>query len=61
MTEKMTDRERFPRYFVEKNIDRRQCERTVPMKVLVIGMLRTGTLSGSFVVLSDGRWNLIDR
>ncbi|KAL8727573.1 MAG: hypothetical protein Q9166_005979 [cf. Caloplaca sp. 2 TL-2023] len=41
----MTDRERFPDYFVEKDIDRRQCTRVVPMKVLVIGMLRTGTLS----------------
>ncbi|KAL8798118.1 MAG: hypothetical protein Q9182_006945 [Xanthomendoza sp. 2 TL-2023] len=41
----MTDRERFPDYFVERNIDRRQCHRVVPMKVLVIGMLRTGTLS----------------
>ncbi|KAL8855669.1 MAG: hypothetical protein Q9178_007680 [Gyalolechia marmorata] len=41
----MTDRERFPNYFVEENIDRRKCTRVVPMKVLVIGMLRTGTLS----------------
>lgn len=41
----MSDRERFPAYFVEQNIDRRKCERVVPMKVLVIGMLRTGTLS----------------
>lgn len=40
----MTDQERFPDYFVEEDIDRRKCTRVVPMKVLVIGMLRTGTL-----------------
>ncbi|KAL8767935.1 MAG: hypothetical protein Q9209_005723 [Squamulea sp. 1 TL-2023] len=40
----MTDRELFPDYFIEENIDRRKCSRVVPMKVLVIGMLRTGTL-----------------
>ncbi|KAL8672060.1 MAG: hypothetical protein Q9168_003455 [Polycauliona sp. 1 TL-2023] len=45
MAKTMTDRERFPDYFVEEDIDRRKCTRVVPMKVLVIGMLRTGTLS----------------
>ena len=45
MAETMTDRERFPNYFIEEDIDRRKCTRVVPMKVLVIGMLRTGTLS----------------
>ncbi|KAL9594689.1 MAG: hypothetical protein Q9219_006889 [cf. Caloplaca sp. 3 TL-2023] len=45
MAETMTDRERFPYYFVELDIDRRKCERVVPMKVLVIGMLRTGTMT----------------
>ncbi|KAI4092328.1 MAG: hypothetical protein LQ344_003573 [Seirophora lacunosa] len=45
MEKQLTDRERFPRYYVEHDIDRRKCERVVPMKVLVIGMLRTGTLS----------------
>lgn len=44
MDKTMTDRERFPDYFVEEDIDRRKCTRVVPMKVLVIGMLRTGTL-----------------
>ncbi|KAL8921181.1 MAG: hypothetical protein Q9172_004143 [Xanthocarpia lactea] len=41
MAKTMTDRERFPNFFVEENIDRRKCTRVVPMKVLVIGMLRT--------------------
>ena len=45
ISRRMTDQERFPRYFIDLDIDRRKCERTVPMKVLVIGMLRTGTLS----------------
>ncbi|KAL8846063.1 MAG: hypothetical protein Q9221_008825 [Calogaya cf. arnoldii] len=45
MAEGMTDRERFPDYFIEEDVDRRKCTRVVPMKVLVIGMLRTGTLS----------------
>lgn len=45
MAKKLSSRERFPRYFIEQDIDRRKCERVVPMKVLVIGMLRTGTLS----------------
>ncbi len=44
MAKSMTDREQFPDYFVEEDIDRRRCTRVVPMKVLVIGMLRTGTL-----------------
>lgn len=44
MAETLTDRERFPDYFIEEDIDRRKCTRVVPMKVLVIGMLRTGTL-----------------
>ena len=41
---KLTDQERFPELFaVNHRIDRRQCNRVVPMKVLVLGMCRTGT------------------
>ena len=41
---KQTDEERFPELFCEdKNIDRHKCHRVVPMKVLVLGMMRTGT------------------
>lgn len=40
----LSERERFPELFVkDKRIDRRQCKREVPMKVLVCGMMRTGT------------------
>lgn len=38
-----SERERFPELFVESNIDRRKCERVVPMKVLVLGFMRTGS------------------
>ena len=38
-----SERERFPELFVEGNIDRRKCERVVPMKVLVLGFMRTGS------------------
>lgn len=41
---KHTLEERFPEMFApNRHIDRRKCERTVPMKVLVLGMCRTGT------------------
>lgn len=41
---KFTDQERFPEMFViNRKVDRRQCARVVPMKVLVLGMCRTGT------------------
>jgi hypothetical protein len=36
--------ERFPEIFHPTNIDRRGRRRTVEMKVLVIGMMRTGTM-----------------
>lgn len=39
----MTEEERFPELFVNTNIDRRTCQRVVPLKVIVIGMPRTGT------------------
>ncbi|MCJ1357618.1 MAG: hypothetical protein MMC33_007614 [Icmadophila ericetorum] len=43
---KLTDEQRFPELFVEdKDIDRHLCKRVVPMKVLVLGMMRTGTAS----------------
>lgn len=41
---KVTDQERFPEMFaLNRRIDRRQCTRVVPMRVLVLGMCRTGT------------------
>lgn len=41
---KITDQERFPEMFaVNRRINRRQCSRVVPMRVLVLGMCRTGT------------------
>lgn len=45
LTEKqsMTENERFPELFVNTNIDRRTCRRVVPLKVIVVGMPRTGT------------------
>lgn len=39
----MTKEERFPELFVNTNIDRRICRRVVPLKVIVVGMPRTGT------------------
>jgi hypothetical protein len=42
--QKLSNRERFPELYKEdKRIDRRTCKREVPMKVLVLGMMRTGT------------------
>lgn len=45
MSEKrvMTEEERFPELLVNTNIDRRICQRVVPLKVIVVGMPRTGT------------------
>jgi len=41
---KVTNEERFPEMFApNRKIDRRTCTRVVPMKVLVLGMCRTGT------------------
>ena len=39
----LTEEERFPELFVNTNIDRRMCRRVVPLKVIVVGMPRTGT------------------
>ena len=39
----MIEEERFPELFVHTNIDRRICQRVVPLKVIVVGMPRTGT------------------
>ena len=39
----LTAHERFPELFVNTNIDRRTCRRVVPLKVIVVGMPRTGT------------------
>lgn len=38
-----SERERFPELFVDGNVDRRKCERIVPMKILVLGFMRTGS------------------
>lgn len=38
-----TETERFPELFVNTSIDRRMCRRVVPLKVIVVGMPRTGT------------------
>ncbi|MCJ1307109.1 hypothetical protein MMC25_000755 [Agyrium rufum] len=46
--ETRTDRERFPELFrPDPCIDRHTCTRQVPMKVLVLGLMRTGTASMS--------------
>lgn len=39
----MTGKERFPELFVNTSIDRRKCSRVIPLKVIVVGMPRTGT------------------
>ncbi|SLM39230.1 hypothetical protein LPUS_09732 [Lasallia pustulata] len=39
-----SNRERFPELYNQTNIDRRTCTRVVPMRVLVLGMMRTGTM-----------------
>lgn len=38
-----TEEERLPELFFNTNIDRRTCRRVVPLKVIVVGMPRTGT------------------
>ena len=48
-----TERERFPELFVESNIDRRKCERVVPMKVLVLGFMRTGSQCAFSLTISN--------
>ena len=41
---KVSNEDKFPELFaVNRKIDRRQCTRVVPMRVLVLGMCRTGT------------------
>lgn len=43
---KISNEERFPEMFaVNRRINRRDCTRVVPMRVLVLGMCRTGTHS----------------
>jgi hypothetical protein len=40
----LSDEERLPELFNEApSIDRSKCKREVPMKVLVLGLVRTGT------------------
>ncbi|KAI9670587.1 MAG: hypothetical protein M1831_005807 [Alyxoria varia] len=46
LTPTVSDQDRFPEMFaINRRIDRKQCSRVVPMKVLVLGMCRTGTAS----------------
>lgn len=41
---KLSNEDRFPElYYPNRKIDRRKCVRVVPMRVLVLGMCRTGT------------------
>ena len=35
---------RFPEVFTQTNIDRHGCQRNVEMKIIAIGMMRTGTM-----------------
>lgn len=39
-----SNRERFPELYNQAHVDRRTCTRVVPMRVLVLGMMRTGTM-----------------
>ena len=44
----LTMREKHPELFMpETNIDRRQCQRVVPMEVMNLGFPRTGTMCKS--------------
>ena len=44
MARALTMKEKHPELFVEdRDIDRRNCKRVVPMTVLSLGMPRTGT------------------
>lgn len=41
---KMSDEDTHPYFFKsDRDIDRRQCKRVIPMQVLSLGMPRTGT------------------
>jgi hypothetical protein len=48
-------REKYPEIYKQTNVDRRGCERVVPMEILSLGMGRTGTmcklLYSSFLVV----------
>ena len=49
---KISQEEKFPELFtVNRKIDRRQCTRVVPMRVLVLGMCRTGTHCTSISII----------
>lgn len=39
------DKAKHPHLFIDRKIDRYKCHRVVPMKVLCLGMGRTGTAS----------------
>ena len=39
-----TLQERFPELFFQTEVDRRSNKRTVRMEILVLGMMRTGTM-----------------
>ncbi|PGH00649.1 hypothetical protein AJ80_09139 [Polytolypa hystricis UAMH7299] len=49
-----TSQERFPELFFQTEVDRRLSKRTVKMEVLVLGMMRTGTMSIRSALLELG-------
>ena len=52
-TKKLSLKEKYPEIYAQTNIDRRGCERVVPMEILSLGMGRTGTMCKScFLVFS---------
>jgi len=46
-TKKLSLKEKYPEIYAQTNIDRRGCERVVPMEILSLGMGRTGTMCKS--------------
>ncbi|KAL9128332.1 MAG: hypothetical protein Q9217_002961 [Psora testacea] len=54
MPSKGTPQERFPELFYQTEVDRRFKPRTVEMEVLVLGMMRTGTMSIRSALLELG-------
>lgn len=41
------------------DIDRTQCHRIVPMKVLVLGLCRTGTMCACFLTRTDYKYSTV--
>jgi len=46
-TKTLSLKEKYPEIYAQTNIDRRGCERVVPMEILSLGMGRTGTMCKS--------------